>query len=156
MLVGLIISLALSSITQGDCQDIHHRGAMVMGFDQEKTSHHFYLYGDGGAIVVSVKDAANTQDRDAIRAHLRHIASMFGDGDFKAPMLVHNLEEVPGTAILAALKDRITYKYSEVPGGGRVEIVTTDGDAVRAVHEFLEFQIHDHATGDPIAVSKRK
>jgi hypothetical protein len=31
---------------------------MVMGFDLDKTAHHFYLYEDGGAIDIAVKDAA--------------------------------------------------------------------------------------------------
>ncbi|MGH9173948.1 MAG: hypothetical protein ACRD1H_06305, partial [Vicinamibacterales bacterium] len=32
------------------------RGEKAMGFDQARTSHHFYLYEDGGAIEVTVKD----------------------------------------------------------------------------------------------------
>ena len=49
-----------------------------MGFDQHKTAHHFYLFEDGGAIEIAVKDAADTVNRDAIRAHLPHIAMRFG------------------------------------------------------------------------------
>ena len=47
--------------------DMNQRGAEVMGFDQEKTTHHFYLYADGGAIDVSVKGATDRTDLDAIR-----------------------------------------------------------------------------------------
>src|SRR5207248_11350959 len=72
-----------------------HAGA-VMGFDQEKTAHHFSLYNDGGAIAVVVKDPADTQNLDAIRNHLRHIATMFSAGEFDAPMLVHDTKDVPG------------------------------------------------------------
>jgi len=50
------------------------RAGMVMGFDQDKTTHHFSLYTDGGAIEVSVNDPADVKNRDAIRAHLPHIA----------------------------------------------------------------------------------
>jgi len=82
-------------------QTMNDRGAMVMGFDQDKTAHHFYLYEDGGAIDIAVKDPADTKNRDAIRAHLPHIAMMFGTGDFDAPMLVHDSKDVPGTAVLA-------------------------------------------------------
>ena len=46
----------------------HDAGASVMGFDQEKTTHHFYLH-DGGA-VVRVKDGEDSTDRDAIWTHL--------------------------------------------------------------------------------------
>ena len=61
-----------------------------MGFDQSRTTHHFLLFTDGGSIDVSVNDPADTTNRDAIRAHLPHIAVMFEEGRFDAPMLVHD------------------------------------------------------------------
>jgi hypothetical protein len=130
------------------------RGAQVMGFDQDKTTHHFYLYPDGGAIDVSVKDPKDTANRDAIRSHLPHIAMMFSGGDFSAPMLVH-ATNVPGTAELTKLKGRIKFAYVETPGGGRVNIVTEDADALTALYAFLRFQISDHKTGDSPDVRKR-
>lgn len=135
---------------------MNHRGAQVMGFDQEKTAHHFLLFEDGGAIDVSVKDKSDSKNRDAIRAHLPHIAHTFGQGSFDAPMLVHDSKNVPGTADLSRLKDRIRYRYVETATGGRVDIVTTDAEALRAVHAFLTFQITDHKTGDPLTVGKRR
>src|SRR5688572_22240162 len=69
---------------------MHARGNHVMGFDQHKTTHHFVLYEDGGAIDVRVNDAADKTNRDAIRSHLPHVTRMFGSGDFSAPMLVHD------------------------------------------------------------------
>jgi len=137
-------------------QAMNDRGAMVMGFDQDKTTHHFYLYEDGGAIDIAVKDASDTQDRDAIRSHLPHIATMFGMGDFDAPMLVHDSKDVPGTAVLAKHKDKIAYRYRETTMGGRLDIVTKDADALAALHEFLAYQIKEHQTGDPVTVTKRK
>ena len=140
-------------------QDHHHgadqRGAKVMGFDQQLTSHHFLLFTDGGAIDVSVKNRSDVKNRNAIRAHLPHIVAMFGDGNFAAPMLVHDSKNVPGTAVMAARKDRIQYRYVETPQGGRVDIVTTDRDALAGVHEFLRFQIADHKTGDPATIKPR-
>ena len=125
-----------------------------MGFDQTKTTHHFSLYEDGGAIEVSVNDPADAVNRDAIRAHLPHIAAMFGAGNFDAPMEVH-AQQVPGTAEMAKLKDRLAFKYVETPRGGRVDVVTTDKDALAAVHAFLKFQIADHKTADSTVVSRR-
>ena len=130
------------------------RGAEVMGFDQDKTTHHFYLYADGGAIDVSVKDTADTKNLDAIRSHLPHIAMMFGMGDFSAPMMVHSTN-VPGTKELAANKDKVSFKYLETPKGGRLDIVAKDAATLEAVHKFMQFQITDHKTGDSLAVSKR-
>jgi hypothetical protein len=145
------------AISQG--HDPHHaevnrRGGQVMGFDQEKTTHHFYLYPDGGAIDVAVNDAADKTNLDAIRAHLPHIAMRFSEGNFEAPMLVHDTN-VPGTAKMTELKNRITYRYVETPKGGRVNIVTSDAEALEAVHAFLRFQITDHRTGDSMEVKKR-
>jgi hypothetical protein len=136
--------------------DLDQRGAMVMGFDQQKTTHHFYLYEDGGAIRVTAKDPADAASRDAIRLHLAHIAMMFGEGDFQDPMLVHDRADVPGTAEMVRLADKISYRYYEIPDGGLVEITTVDPAAVKAVHEFLTFQIRDHQTGDSLAVSERR
>ena len=48
----------------------------------------------------------------------------------------------------AALRDRIRYRYSETPMGGRVDIIATDPAAIAAIHRFLRFQIEDHKTGD--------
>ena len=141
-------------------QDLHQgmndRGAMAMGFDQDKTTHHFYLYEDGGAIDISVKDRADTADRDGIRSHLPHIVMMFGMGDFEIPMLVHDSKDLPGVAVLTQRKDRVAYKYAETSTGGRVDIVTRDKDALAALHAFLTYQIKEHTTGDPATVTKRK
>jgi hypothetical protein len=133
---------------------MNHRGAMVMGFDQEKTMHHFRLYADGGSIEVTANSANDVVNRNAIRDHLPHIAEMFAGGDFDAPMEVH-AQQVPGTAELAKLKDTVSYKYVELPNGGRIEIFTTNAAALRALHDFLKFQIKDHKTGDAVTVSKR-
>ena len=130
------------------------RGAMVMGFDQEKTTHHFRLYEDGGSIEVTANSGDDSANRTAIRDHLPHIAQMFAAGNFDAPMEVH-AQRVPGSAELARLREKVSYKYVELPNGGRVDILTTDAAALRAVHEFLKFQIMDHKTGDPATVGKR-
>jgi hypothetical protein len=133
---------------------MNERGAHVMGFDQTKTTHHFLLFKNGGAIDVAVNDPADKSDLDAIRAQLPHIAMMFGSGNFEAPMLVHDTN-VPGTAAMTRLKDRIAYHYVETAHGGRVDITTTDAEALAAVHAFLKFQISDHKTGDSLEVKAR-
>jgi hypothetical protein len=153
VLVALRILQAAGSSHESH-SSLDSRGAMVMGFDQEKTTHHFLLYRDGGAIDVSANEDSDVKSRDAIRSHLPHIAQMFGEGNFAAPMLVH-ASDVPGTAELAKRKDRVQYKYVETRRGGRVDIVTTDETALRALHEFLRFQIRDHETGDTTEVGKR-
>ena len=141
-------------------QDQHHamndRGAMAMGFDQEKTAHHFLLFTDGGAIDIAVKDMKDVKDRDAIRSHLPHIATMFGNGEFDVPMLVHDTKDVPGVAVLADRRQRVTYRYTETPDGGRVDIITTDPETLNALHAFLRYQIREHRTGDSGNITERR
>ena len=154
-LLLLIPAAAASQQTAGDTHaQMNARGAHVMGFDQDKTTHSFRLHTDGGAIEIHVKDPADRANRDAIRSHLPHIAEMFAAGNFSAPMLIH-ATDVPGTAAMTASKDRIRFRYVETARGGRVDIWTADAGALGAVHEFLRFQIRDHRTGDSTAVTKR-
>ena len=155
---ALALLLSTPLIAQQTAGAAHHldaRGRQVMGFDQQKTTHHFRLYEDGGAIEVSVKDKADTENLTAIRGHLPHISKLFGDGEFEAPMHVHNAGDIPGMADLARLKSKLTYTFVETPTGGRVDIVTIDKGALDALHAFLRFQITDHQTGDPLTVKKR-
>lgn len=151
----VLLFATLSLAAAGQHAQMNHRGAQVMGFDQDKTTHRFLLFEDGGAIDVSVKDAADKKNLDAIRAHLPHIAMKFGEGDFAAPALVH-ATDVPGTRELAALKTTLAWKYVETAKGGRVDIVTTDPAALSAVHAFLKYQIEDHKTGDSVTPRKRQ
>jgi hypothetical protein len=104
---------------------------------------------------VSVKNASDTKNRDAIRSHLPHIVMMFAGGDFQAPMVVHDSNDVPGIRMMAARKATIRYEYVETPRGGRVDIVTADSGSLAAIHDLLRFQIADHHTGGSTAVRKR-
>ena len=92
---ALLIAAASLAGSAARAQDCHHakvaeRGDHVMGFDHAKTTHHFLLSPAGGSIEVSANDPADTESRDAIRGHLEHIASMFSEGNFDAPMLIHD------------------------------------------------------------------
>ena len=152
----LIASLFLAGTMLA--QEDHHkgvdtRGDHVMGFSHDKTTHHFRLYEDGGAIEVTANDPKDAASRDQIRNHLSHIAGMFADGNFKAPMLIHD-EVPPGVPTLECLKTEVSYRYQDIEAGGRVRIATKNKDALSAAHEFLKFQITDHRTGDTSAITK--
>ena len=156
MQLALFFALTIEVFNAGQQgSPLSHRGAMVMGFDQDKTAHHFYLYADGGAIDVSVKDATDKANLEAIRAHLPHIVTMFKAGNFETPMLVHGTE-VPGTPEMKKTRDTITWKYEESARGGRVTITTVNAEALKAVHAFLRYQITDHKTGDSLEITKRR
>jgi hypothetical protein len=122
------------------------RGRMVMGVDQYTSTHVFEDLPDGGRIVLDRDSASDTAGIRIIRAHMRAIAAEFAAGDFTKPFEVH-AEVVPGTAVMAARRDRITYEAVDRPRGGEVRIRTTDSAAVAAVHDFLAFQRSAHHAG---------
>ncbi len=127
---------------------MEHRGDQAMGFSHEKTTHHFLLLSNGGAIQVEANDPNDDMSRDQIRKHLSHIAQMFADGNFDAPMLIHG-QTPPGVATMQKLKKEIHYEYVQTDRGARVVITTNSDKALSAIHEFLRFQIKEHQTGDP-------
>jgi len=123
------------------------RGDQAMGFSHEKTTHHFRLLKDGGAIEVAANDPKDTASRDEIRQHLSHITQMFADGNFNVPMLIHATTP-PGVPLMKELHEQIHYAFQETDSGGRVRINTSNPQALEAVHAFLRFQITEHETGD--------
>jgi len=123
------------------------------GFSHEKTAHHFRLYADGGAIEAEANDAQDTASRDAIRAHLGHIATMFAAGEFSAPMLIHE-QNPPGTEEMKRLRDAIQYNLENTERGARLRISTKNAEALQGVRKFLRFQIADHQTGDTPEITK--
>ena len=140
--------------------DQHHaaldaRGATFMGFDQKATAHHFILTKEGGRIEVTAKDAKDTASVTQIRDHLRHIATVFGKGDFALPGLVHDTKAVPGVDAMKKQAVGLSYTFEEIDRGAHVRITGASPGAIAAVHEFLRFQITDHKTGDPLTPRDR-
>ena len=133
--------------------EMNKRGDHVMGFDHTKTTHHFLLREAGGDIVITANSNDDVHSRDQIRMHLKHIAQMFADGNFKAPMLIHD-QVPPGVPAMQKLKSEITYEFEEVDRGAAVRISTKNANALQAIHSFLRFQIREHKTGDPLEVGK--
>ena len=131
--------------------EMNKRGDRVMGFDHTKTTHHFRLLPDGGAIEITANTAADTASCDEIRMHLGHIAKMFADGNFKAPMLIHDQTPL-GVPVMQKLKNEINYRFEETERGATVRISTKDAEALQAIYEFLRFQIKEHKTGDSLEV----
>ena len=151
-LVVLSLSVVCAVAQDAHHDAVDHRGDRVMGFSHENTTHHFRLFSDGGAIEVTANDAADSATRDEIRSHLTHIAAMFSEGNFEAPMLIHD-RTPPGVPVMKKLKAALNYRYEAIDRGGRVRISTQNKRAVAAVHDFLKFQIADHRTGDSTEIT---
>jgi hypothetical protein len=155
---GLAICIVLFSLPrtalaspQHDDTAMNNRGDHVMGFGHDKTTHHFELTKTGGIIQVRANDPTDSESRDHIRMHLQHISKSFAAGDFEDPMEVH-AEEPSGVPVMKKLKDKITYRYEAIEHGARVVIQTQDTNALQAVHEYLQYQIREHKTGDSTEV----
>ena len=136
---------------QHDDSAMNGRGDHVMGFDHNKTTHHFTLTKTGGVIQVTANDTADSASRDHIRMHLQHISKAFAAGDFADPHEVHD-EVPPGVPVMKERKDKIGYSYQSLPNGAKVVITTEDPKALEAVHEYLLYQIREHKTGDSLEV----
>jgi len=145
--IAVLFLGAALGLSQDHQARVNEHGDHVMGFSHETTTHHFELHYDGGTIDVRADDVKDTESRNQIRSHFRHIAQMFAVGNFNAPMLVHGTN-VPGTAEMTKLKDQLHWDLQETPRGARIVITADNKQALGAVHQFLRFQIEDHQTGD--------
>jgi hypothetical protein len=134
--------------------EMNERGDRVMGFSQEKTTHHFLLLEDGGSIEVGANDPKDSESKDQIRRHLEEISKAFSEGRFDVPMEIH-AQTPPGASVMRELKASIDYRLEPTENGGRVRITTANKRALDAVHEFLRFQIEEHQTGDPLGVDQK-
>ena len=134
-------------------KEIDKRGDTAMGFSHEMTSHHFLLFKDGGAIEVEADGPNDSASKEAIRDHLVKLAEMFSQGDFQLPMLIHATVP-PGVDTMKRLKNEITYTEEIAQKGARVRIRTENPEALKAIHEFLRFQITDHRTKDSLQVQE--
>jgi len=150
--LALLVALTLMPVAQQTARhDAHgqhkaamdHRGDQAMGFDQAKIRHTFTTTERGGTIEVIAKDPKDSTTITQIRKHLMEIARLFKDGDFSKPIFIH-AQNPPGADIMKARRADITYRFDELPAGGRVTITSTSDDAVAATHAFLRFQREQH------------
>lgn len=167
LLLALMLPLVLAARTQQP-SDQHHnhqqdkqrvdgvnqRGDHAMGFSHEKTTHHFRLTANGGAIEVTANVPNDAASQEQIKTHLSHIAKLFKEGDFSAPMFIHG-EAPPGVPAMKRLKADIIYTLETIEFGARVRIATANPEAVEAIHGFLRYQIKDHQTGDSLEPDKQ-
>jgi hypothetical protein len=132
-------------------EQMNKRGDHVMGFDHTKTTHHFLLQQVGGSIEITANSSDDVESSEQIRMHLKHIAKMFAEGNFNAPMLIHD-QTPPGVPAMQKLQGDIQYDFEEIDRGAAVRISTKNPAALKAIHDFLRFQIKEHKTGDPLDI----
>ena len=143
------IACGQTGMTQQQMDEMNKRGDKHMGFDHMKTTHHFLLQAAGGSIEVTANSSDDVESSEQIRMHLKHIAMMFAEGNFNAPMLIHD-QTPPGVPVMKELKGEIKYSFEEIDRGAAVRISTKNPAALKAIHDFLRFQIKEHKTGDSL------
>jgi hypothetical protein len=124
---------------------VAERGAGVMGFDLDATTHRFAPADDGLVQTVVADDPADAEQVALVREHLAHEAERFGAGDYTDPAAIHG-DAMPGLTELTAGAERITVAYEPVDAGGRITYTTADPALVTALHRWAEAQLADHGT----------
>lgn len=125
--------------------EVAHRGAHVMPFDLEKTTHIFSKTANGGLQQVVAKDKSDAEQIRSIRAHLSEIAADFTRGDFSKPARIHG-ESMPGLAELKSAKaGELQIKYTELPDGAQIDYSTDSQKLINAIHRWFDAQLSDHA-----------
>jgi hypothetical protein len=123
--------------------EVAARGAKVMPFDLEQTTHVFQKLDDGGLQKVVVKDPSNKKQIALIQSHLREESEKFRKGDFSDPAKIHG-EDMPGLAQLKAGAAKIAIGYTALPDGAQIRYAAKDPKLVAALHQLFSAQVSDH------------
>ncbi|MEX1255133.1 MAG: aspartate carbamoyltransferase [Dehalococcoidia bacterium] len=142
--VGRLTAGGGSESDLGDRQaDVAERGATVMPFDLERTTHVFSQTADGGLQTVTADDPQDAEQVRLIREHLKSEAARFAAGDFSDPAQIHG-SAMPGLAELSAAGGAIEIEYSDVPDGAAIRYATEDPALASALHRWFDAQVSDH------------
>lgn len=122
--------------------EVAAKGAEVMPFDLERTTHIFEKRANGGLQQV-ISDDGDTDQIELIRIHLAEEAERFSQGDFHDPQMIHG-ENMAGLHQLMTGYQRITLEYSDIDNGAQILYTTDDARLVTALHSWFDAQLSDH------------
>ncbi len=134
---------AAPATATGRLEEVATRGAEVMPFDLEETTHIFEKREDGGLQQVIADNASDDEQIRLIRVHLREEAGRFQQGDFHDPAKIHGAD-MAGLHELVMGHERITIVYSDLPAGAQILYTTADDQLVAAIHAWFDAQLADH------------
>ena len=141
-IVGIWYGYSLAS-THSRQAEVAARGAQVMPFDLEETTHVFEKMDDGGLQRVTANEPSNTEQIELIQAHLQEEADKFQRGDFSDPAQIHG-HEMPGLADLRAGASQIDIRYTALPDGAQIRYTTSEPTLLSAIHHWFDAQLSDH------------
>jgi len=150
LVVAVVLGLALGvywlverAALEDRRAEVADRGADVMPFALEDTTHVFRPTEEGGVQSVVADDPDDDEQIALIREHLRDESERFARGDFSDPASIHG-EQMPGLQTLSEGAGAIDITYVDQPGGGEVTYVTDDPELVDALHDWFDAQLSDH------------
>ena len=146
---SMILYKASTLPAQTRQEEVAARGAKVMPFDLEQTTHVFQKLDNGGLQKVVVKDPSNKKQIALIQTHLKEESEKFRKGDFSDPAKIHG-EDMPGLAQLKAGAGKVDVRYTALPDGAQIRYTAKDPKLVTALHQWFGAQLSDHgrhATG---------
>ena len=144
LLICLSALIACGSATTDRQAEVAERGAQVMPFDLERTTHIFEKLDDGGLQQV-ISDDGNATQIQLIRDHLAEEAERFQNGDFHDPAMIHG-DNMAGLHELVMGADRLTITYSDIDEGGQILYTASDADLINALHMWFDQQVSDHGS----------
>jgi len=123
--------------------EVAARGAEVMPFDLDRTTHVFTKLPEGGVQTVTADDPNDAEQIRLVREHLRKEAEAFSRGDLSDPATIHG-DDMPGVAELKTGAGRFTVRYDDQPTGARLVYTTDDPALIDALHAWFDAQTSDH------------
>lgn len=124
-------------------QQVAQRGAEVMPFDLDATTHRFEKTDDGVVQVVVADDPTDRDQIALIRQHLRKEARRFARGDFSDPRAIHG-KEMPGLEELSRRADQLDIRYRSLSDGAEITLSTSSPALKSALHAWASAQVEDH------------
>jgi hypothetical protein len=140
---GIVAGVALGGEDRSREATVAERGAKVMPFSLDATTHVFDATATGGTQRVVADDPRDGEQIRLIREHLREEAAAFQRGDFADPASIHG-KEMPGLAALQAGFERIKVSYRHLPDGAEIAYRTDDRALAIAVADWFDAQLRDH------------
>lgn len=124
---------------------VAQRGADIMPFDLNATTHVFTKTKNGGIQRVIAKDASDAREIALIRDHLRAIRAQFAKGDFSGPAHIHGAG-MPGLAELKQAPSQVSVQYREIGTGAELVYSSDNPRLVSAIHRWFDAQLSDHGS----------
>lgn len=140
--LGLLCSFLLFAGCQSHQAEVAIRGAEVMPFDLERSTHIFEKIENGGRQQV-ISDDGDREQIQLIQSHLQTISMQFSQGNFHDPQMIHG-ENMAGLHELMMGADRMDIEYTPLDNGGQILYVSTDPELIEALHQWFDAQVSDH------------